>query len=428
MAGASITSPTRPVLVVGALALALAMFAGWRIISLALAQYYVQSEPERAVKWQPSHPRALLNLAESYIALGRVDEAAALALQALQLDPLDGRGYRVLADCVAGQGGLERRKTLIALALKHGPRDVPARAWAAQIALSNGDAKSAIAHYDHILRVLPEARETVLPVLVQIATQPLARDAIVGALAEQPDWRVDFLELFARKAPAVDDLPPVFGALAKHGGLSARENEAYLGRFVRDHLWNQAFVSWADGLSAAQLASLATPVNGSFEQVRGSGAPFEWHIQSVPGVDAAIHSSPDGRGHALRVEFQGRRSQFRELRQLLLLPPGSAYVLEWRRRLDGLQTARGVSWTLTCADGSAGRILETPPESGTSDWQPRRARFEVPAQCPAQWLALELDARIEAETLALGAVWVDDVKVSVDSARQGIESAPIMVE
>jgi hypothetical protein len=66
---------------------------------------------------------------------------------------------------------------------------------------------------------------------------------------------------------------------------------------------------------------------------------------------------------------------------------------------------------MTCADGPKTRIIATEPASGSSPWENRRVAFAVPADCPAHWLVLELEARIAAETLAAGAAWFDDVRV-----------------
>jgi hypothetical protein len=76
-----------------------------------------------------------------------------------------------------------------------------------------------------------------------------------------------------------------------------------------------------------------------------------------------------------------------------------------------LQAARGLRWTVICAEGAAGMILATDPSAGSSPWRQHTAAFDVPADCPAQWLTLELDARIAAETEAMGTAWFDDVKV-----------------
>jgi tetratricopeptide (TPR) repeat protein len=124
-------------LIVAALC-AIALFAAWRIVSLAIADFYADSDPARALQWRPAHPDALLMLAEKNVAGRKFDAAEALAKRALAANPLDGRAYRVLADAASARGDRKRQQTLIALAVQHAPRDIAARAWAAQIALERG--------------------------------------------------------------------------------------------------------------------------------------------------------------------------------------------------------------------------------------------------------------------------------------------------
>lgn len=407
--------------------MAVALLVAWRVATLAMADYYAGVDPEQALEWRADHPEALLQLAEQAIDRHDPDAATSLAQRALAVDPLDGRGYRVLAEVALAQGDRKRQAELIALAVKHSPRDLQARAWAAQIALEHGDAASGIAHYDRVLRMAPELQPTVFPVLAALAALPEGRAALVTSLAADPPWRSAWLAHYSGTAANAGELRPLYRALREKGGLIPEENAAYIGRFVRDRQWDAAFIAWADGLPPAQLAQLATPFDGNFESASSTGGPFEWTIRSVFGVDAAVLPLPDGEGHGLRVEFQGRRSAFSDVRQLLLLPPGSAFQLNWRSRFENLETSRGLHWTLKCAEGSGGSILATPPAADTSPWQAQTASFSVPADCPAQWLVLELDARIAAETLAMGTAWFDDVKVvAIPAPAVGPTADPVV--
>ena len=108
------------------------LFAAWRIVSVAMADLYAESDPERALQWTPSHPEALVRLAEKNVVGRHFDEAEALARRALAVSPLDGRAYRILADVARERGDRKRQEALIALAVQHAPRDIAARAWAAQ--------------------------------------------------------------------------------------------------------------------------------------------------------------------------------------------------------------------------------------------------------------------------------------------------------
>ena len=53
------------------------LLAGWRVIGQMQAERYAQTEAERALRWRPDDPRALLALAERQLAQG--DAAAAQA-------------------------------------------------------------------------------------------------------------------------------------------------------------------------------------------------------------------------------------------------------------------------------------------------------------------------------------------------------------
>ena len=371
----------------------LLVFVAWRIVVLAL-------DPDR-------RPDAALEQAREAAAAGDAERAVRLARQALAERPLDGRPYEVLAALANERGDAEEAGRLAELAAKHAPREPLGRTLAAQAALQRGDWATALRHYDRLLRVTPALSGQVFPVLGGLAADTGSREALIANLADGPPWRGAFLHAFARNAP---DPRTLFRELARSSGLSAEERSAYLGRYVKDRRWGEAFAAWASLLPPESLARLATPMDGGFEPPLTGGPPFSWEIRAPKGIEAALLQRPGEDGHALRVLFLGRRSAFNHVRQLLVLPVGQ-YVLQWRQRMEALETARGLRWTMTCADGPGTRIIATEPASGSSPWETRRAAFVVPADCPAQWLVLELEARIAAETLAAGAAWFDDVRV-----------------
>jgi tetratricopeptide (TPR) repeat protein len=369
------------------------LFAAWRVLLLA-------TDPDL-------QPEADLRKAAAAAAEGRLDDAARHARAALTTRPLDGRPYAQLAVLAQARGDVEEAGRLAEMAVRHAPRDPRARALAAQSAIARSDWTEALRHYDHLLRVNPSLNGQVFPVFTAMAGVEETRAPLAARLATDPPWRSGFLREFARTAP---DPRVLFRDPRLKDELSPEEATAYVGRYVADRRWQDAFIAWASLLRVASLTGLTTPMDGGFEPPLIGGPPFSWDIRAPKGVEAALARLPGDAGHALRVQFLGRRAAFNHVRQLTLLPAGN-YVLAWRSRLDGLQAQRGLRWTLTCADGAKTRIMATEPEVGTSAWGSRTAGFAVPDDCLAQWLVLELDARIAAETLAAGTAWFDDVRV-----------------
>ena len=80
------------------------LFAGWRVYGQMQAERHAQADPERALRWRPEHPQALLALAEQQLAQGNPDAAQATARRLLAHEPLQGIAYRVLAEVADKQG------------------------------------------------------------------------------------------------------------------------------------------------------------------------------------------------------------------------------------------------------------------------------------------------------------------------------------
>jgi len=382
------------------------LFAGWRITLLAL---------------DPAHqPGYQLKLSDQAMREGNFEASAIHARQALADNPFDGRPYIRLAEFALARGDTAEAEDLLALAVKHSPREPLARALSAQLALNRQDWAEAMRHFDRMLRVTPNLAEQAFPVFDALASEPSSRAALVKRLVGQggdldylrdqlrsPPWREQYLLAHAAKAP---DPRPLFSDLRRASELTPTEQDAHVARYVREARWGEAFAEWTASLPVSALTQLKSPVDGGFEQPFRAGPPFGWDIQAPKGTRVGIQRLRDGEGSGLHVEFLGRRAAFSGVKQLLMLAPGD-YRLSWRHKLEKLETPRGLRWTLTCTAGANPERVNGPLLHGTSEWASVEEPFTVPADCPAQWLVLKLDARIPAETLAVGGAWFDDVRI-----------------
>ena len=386
----------------------LALAAG-RVLTLSVADHYAQTQPERALRWRPNHPEALIRAAEQ--ALDKpvdLDRAGALARRAASANPLDGRPYRILGTIAEQRGDASRAATLYATAARHSPRDLPTLAWLAEHHFKEGRVAEGIAYMDALLRVRPGLAEGLFALLTQAVDASAGQIPLAQTLAGTPPWRTGFLTHLARSAQSSDAVGAVFEQLASTpGGLTEAERRAYVERLIRDRRWRQARRVWA-----ADRHPGDEPVfDGGFE-LPPSGYGFDWRLNRVPGAAIELLGGPGvGGRRALYVEFHNRRVRFAHVQQLLTLAPGR-YRLAARYRLDGLRNERGLTWTLQCAEPPRGRLGSSRRLAGSSPWSTLEFDFDVPTEnCGAQWLRLELAARIPAETLVGGRAWFDDIVI-----------------
>ena len=112
------------------------------------------------------------------------------------------------------------------------------------------------------------------------------------------------------------------------------------------------------------------------------------------------------------IEFLYGRVEYHSVRELVLLPPGSyQFDGQYQGKLIG---PRGLKWRLVCADDQSTPIGESPMIGGVaSTWKEIKFSFTVPAtNCRAQYVRLDLDARMASEQLVSGSVLMNQLHIS----------------
>ncbi|GAB3002456.1 hypothetical protein GCM10010960_05400 [Arenimonas maotaiensis] len=383
---------------------------GWRVLSLAMAEHYARSQPERALAWRADHPEALSRLAQGQAEQGDWASAADSARRALRANPLDGQPLRVLAQAAEAEGRADDALALYRQAVRLAPRDLPTRFWLLQHALNDRDATDAMAQLDAILRLKPDLLPALQPQLDLLAANPLAQTAVVETLNRQPPWRAGFLAGLAKSGYPSEALAPVFGPLRGENAL--RELQPWLARLRAENRHAQAYLTWVGLIPEAQRDYLGNVFDGGFElEQELQAGPFAWNTPPLAGAQAYWSATRGSVGqNSYMVQFEGRRTPFAHLWQALALPPGR-WQLAWRARADRLDTPRGLVWRVLCEP--RGRVLaESAPMQGRFDWREETVDLEIPADCPGQRLLLTIPARIPAETVINGTLWLDAVRMS----------------
>lgn len=386
------------------------IFAGWRVVSLGLADQFARKQPARALGWRPAHPLALAIAAEKSVERNP-DHATKLALAALAANPREGRAFRVLGEVAELRGDTPTALKNYELASARSPRDLPTHFWLEQHYLSAGKLALALKQLDLLLRIEPETRDSQFALLQTLATLPQAHPELASLMAQRPPWRERFVTELCAQADDSAVIAPFLGRLRlAPGGLSDAELSAWLERLTKDHRWGEAYLNWASTLGIEQQSELGNLFNGDFER-EPSNTGFDWRFGRVPG--AHIERQP-GAGvtgdFALRVSFEDRRVPFQHVQQLLVLTAGS-YRLAGMARADGLRSERGLVWTVRCADTNQ-TLASTEPLTGRTAWRPFSSDFEVPVDaCGGQWLQLSVPARIAAEQRIGGRAWFDGLRI-----------------
>ena len=395
-----------------ALVLAVLAFLAWRVLGLGMADHFARSDPERALAWRSDHPEALLQSALRHAAAKDWPSAKAAAERALKARPIDGRPLRVLAQ-VAEQGGDKARALMLyRQAAKLAPRDLPTRAWLLQHALERRDAEEAATQLDALLRLQPELLQQLQPQANLLAVTPPARGALLNTLAAAPPWRAAFLAGLAKAAYPVDAIAPFFAALKHTPDTPMTEIDPWIARLRNENRALQAYVTWVNRIPENQRQALGNVFDGGFEiaQEQQPGA-FAWQTPTLAGATAYWSANRGTVGeNSYVVEFEGRRTPFAHLSQTLVLPPGD-WQLSWRAKGVRVDSPRGLVWQLQC-DVTGAMLAESAPMMGHFEWREQTLAFSVPPGCEGQQLVLRIPARIPAETVINGTLWLDAVAIT----------------
>ena len=125
--------------VVGVVVLA---WIGWTLVQATRADLLAQSDPEAALRIDPDHPQALLQLAWKQLGRGDNDGASSTARRVLAVEPGQGDAFAVLALAAMRRGDADAQ-ALAQIALRRAPRNRDLRATEAAALLKQGDLPAA---------------------------------------------------------------------------------------------------------------------------------------------------------------------------------------------------------------------------------------------------------------------------------------------
>ena len=393
------------------LLLVIALVLAWRVLSLGMADHLAVDNPEKALFWRAGHPEALFRMAEKCVAEKKWHQANEYALKALIANRLDGRALRVLAQVAEHEGEEKRAAGLFKSAVVLSPRDLPSHFWLLEYSLRNRQAKPAAVHIDALLRVAPGLMNVLLPQALALTVNPAAQNAMIEQLAQNPPWRRGLLAGLASSSFSAEQIVPVFVKLNAQSKLEPDDYLPLIDRLNKEGRFAQAYLTWANLIPDRQRKYLGNVFDGGFElPIEEQIGAFGWLVRPLDGVQILLLGTRGTLGeNSFYLEFEGRRTPFAHLSQMLALPPGQ-WQLSFRAKANRLDSTRGLVWRIVCQ--SNGKTLtESEPMQGNFTWREFKHPFTIPEDCSGQNMVLMIPARIPAETQINGALWLDDIKI-----------------
>lgn len=335
------------------------------------------------------------------------------ARTALMAEPVNEHAFRILGQIADADRDDAAALKYMRAAGRLSLHDEPATYWLLRASVRANDYKSAVYYADAVLRLDPQSNRYVAPILAEIIQHEDGAALVEKVLAGDPPWRTAFIATLPNDV--TDARTPLNLLLALRTGATPPDTAdivPYLDFLIAHRFYQLAYYTWLQFLSPGELEHVGLLFNGSFEGMP-SGAPFDWTITQGTGVTVDVVPRPDKADqHALMVDFEFGRVDYHSVTELVMLAPG-AYQFngQYQGKLLG---PRGLKWRVVCANGKITDGGESPMISGvTQGWRNVSFTFTVPPQdCAAQYVRLDLDARMASEELVSGTILFDELQIS----------------
>jgi Tfp pilus assembly protein PilF len=385
----------------------------WEVTSRTFAAFLANFAPEQALHIHSQQPTALLKLAQTKLDASDGNQARRMAEQALLRDALNAQALRILGQIAELSNDGPRSWRFMQASVRRSLNESLAVVWLMYRSAERREYAPAMYYADVLLRTRPQlGSEVVIPILARIAEDKEAVVAFEEMLSRDPPWRAQFFDVLpGRITDARTPLDLLMALKHSHAPPAAAELRSYLNFLIDRKFYALAYYAWLQLLPPDQISGAGFVFNGGFETVP-SGLPFDWLISPGAGATVDIDAVPDDRdNHALFARFEDGRVDFGRVAQLIMLAPAK-YRLEVTYK-GTLLGQRGLKWRVSCVEEPTATIGESGMIKGISSaWKAVEFSFTVPgSNCPAQYLHLDLDARMASERFVSGEVWFDNVRI-----------------
>ncbi len=202
---------------------ALGVIAAGLSLALTASTLVRRGNPELAARMMPIDSLAVGGWAERLLMqkpLNPTPETGELARSALRLQALNPTALRVLGFVAAARGDERTGRALILQAQHQSRRDAPSQFWLIEDAVQRGDIRTALVHYDIVLRNKPSSHNVLFPILLNTLSDPAIREALGHYIGTDEIWAPQFASYALANSK---DLRSLVALTVESGGLKNRQ-------------------------------------------------------------------------------------------------------------------------------------------------------------------------------------------------------------
>ena len=215
-------------------------------------------------------------------------EAIAMAKDALRIDPLNNDALIVLAFAKAAEGRDDEARELFGTINTIAKRDRKANVWLAEDNLRNGRIAPALRNFDLLLRGGEEARDQVLPIIVEALRQEPLLPAMRDLLRDDPPWAGRFWQIASQSGPALPNIARLRRSLpADYPAMADVDEQAMVSRLVMMKEFAEArrVARYLGGEASAGLVS-----DPGFDRAPRF-PPLDWQVMNEGEFGATIYQA-----------------------------------------------------------------------------------------------------------------------------------------
>lgn len=268
------------------------------------------------------------------------------AIRAYTLEPLSAKALALIG---LAQDQPDRQDTIMLAAAALNKREQTLQGNLLNLYIGRGDFAQTTYQLNNILRVKPELKDTILPVLVAALESKQALPPLAKTLNEGTIWTNDFLSMASKHPPAVGNLLSLRQNLTAEAGVELETDRHILRALIAARRYDDAYGAYR---ALANIDSAGPPILLPRKiDWRAQFYPFDWRLADDPGFRAFANSQGD------RLEFSISRGSGGVLAERMFPGPAGAFAVTLDYTLEPVGRGDNVRLEIVCAD-SARKLVD----------------------------------------------------------------------